>query len=175
MGQYATILRTYRGLVDVTDRVTSKERSWMMSAVHGIDTVPELYVRGQLFAAGLRYRLHVASLPGKPDIVLPRRKTVVFVNGCFWHGHACARGRRPVSNTTFWNAKLDANIRRDRRNQAALRAAGWRCVVVWQCRWHCRIPRRVPPHGCPWRRVNGAGSGGKSAEDCRHFLGQRGC
>ena len=117
----------------MTDRATPEERSRMMSAVRGSNTAPELYVRRRLFAAGFRYRLHVAALPGRPDIVLPRRKTAVFVHGCFWHGHSCSRGKRPESNTEFWNAKIDGNIRRDRRNRAALRAAGWRCVVVWQC------------------------------------------
>jgi DNA mismatch endonuclease, patch repair protein len=105
----------------------------MMSAVRVANTAPELLVRAALFAAGFRYRLNVAHLPGRPDIVLPRYKTVVFVHGCFWHGHHCARGKRPASNAAFWNAKLDGNILRDRRAKAALKAAGWRCVVVWQC------------------------------------------
>lgn len=117
----------------MTDGVMRAARSKMMAAVRGKDTVPELYVRKQLFAAGFRFRLHVANLPGKPDLVLPRYKTVVFVHGCFWHGHSCARGKRPMTNTSFWNAKLDANIRRDRKNHAALRAAGWRPIVIWQC------------------------------------------
>jgi DNA mismatch endonuclease, patch repair protein len=115
------------------DRVTPSDRSRMMAAVGCKDTAPERYLRKLLFAAGFRFRLHVAGLPGKPDIVLPRHKTVVFVHGCFWHGHSCARGKRPGSNTDFWNTKLDANIRRDRRNRAALKAAGWRSIVIWQC------------------------------------------
>jgi DNA mismatch endonuclease (patch repair protein) len=117
----------------MTDRVTQAQRSRTMAAVRGADTAPEMYVRKQLFAAGFRYRLHVAGLPGRPDIVLPRWKLAVFVHGCFWHGHSCARGKRPMTNTAFWNAKLDANIRRDRRNRAALKAAGWRSIVIWQC------------------------------------------
>lgn len=87
----------------------------MMAAVRRADTAPELYVRRELFAAGFRYRLNARKLPGRPDIVLPRYKTVVFVHGCFWHGHACARGKRPQSNAEFWNAKIDGNMRRDRR------------------------------------------------------------
>ena len=106
----------------------------MMAAVRRADTAPELYVRRELFAAGFRYRLNARKLPGRPDIVLPRYKTVVFVHGCFWHGHACARGKRPQSNAEFWNAKIDGNMRRDRRSRTALKSAGWRCIVVWQCR-----------------------------------------
>lgn len=118
----------------------------MMAAVRGTDTAPELYVRRALFAAGFRFRLHVAGLPGRPDIVLPRYRLAVFVHGCFWHGHSCARGKRPASNTTFWNAKLDANIRRDKRDRAALKSAGWRSVVIWQCeleRASSRLVRRL--------------------------------
>lgn len=105
-----------------------------MAAVHGADTKPELYVRRKLFAAGFRFRLHVTGLAGKPDIVLPRFRLAVFVHGCFWHGHSCSRGKRPTSNVEFWKAKIDGNVRRDRKNRAALKAAGWSSVVVWQCR-----------------------------------------
>jgi DNA mismatch endonuclease, patch repair protein len=105
----------------------------MMAAVHGADTGPELYVRRALFAAGFRFRLHVAGLPGRPDIVLPRYRLAVFVHGCFWHCHSCTRGQRPTSSTTFWNVKLDANIQRDRRARSAIKSAGWRSVVIWQC------------------------------------------
>ncbi len=105
----------------------------MMAAVRTADTAPELYVRRELFAAGFRFRLHVSGLPGRPDIVLPRYRLAVFVHGCFWHGHACARGKRPASNIAFWNAKIDANTRRDKRDRADLKSAGWRSVVIWQC------------------------------------------
>lgn len=115
------------------DRVTPPERSKMMAAVRGTNTAPELYVRKQLFAAGFRFRLHVACLPGKPDIVLPRFKIAIFVHGCFWHGHSCVRGKRPATNKAFWSAKIDGNMRRDRRNRVALKAAGWRSIVIWQC------------------------------------------
>lgn len=106
----------------------------MMAAVRGTDTAQEIYVRKKLFAAGHRFRLHAKNLPGRPDIVLPRYKTAVFVHGCFWHGHTCRRGKRPESNRLFWDNKIDGNIRRDHRNRAALSAVGWRCVVIWQCR-----------------------------------------
>ena len=117
----------------MTDRVSKEDRSRMMAAVRGKNTAPELYVRHRLFAAGFRYRLHVSAMPGRPDLILPRYRTVVFVHGCFWHGHTCARGNRPDNNAEFWNAKLDGNLRRDRRNLEALEAAGWRCIVLWQC------------------------------------------
>jgi len=118
----------------MSDRVSSEQRSQMMAAVRGVNTLPELYVRRQLFAAGFRYRIHAKNLVGKPDIVLPRFRFVVFVYGCFWHGHCCSRGRRPSSNMEFWNAKIDGNIQRDRRTRAALRIAGWSTAVIWECR-----------------------------------------
>ena len=104
-----------------------------MAAVRGKNTTPERTVRGALFAAGYRYRLHRRDLPGAPDIVLSRFRTAVFVHGCFWHGHDCPRGRRPSSNTEFWNRKLEGNVERDLQNQTALRNAGWRVEVIWQC------------------------------------------
>jgi DNA mismatch endonuclease (patch repair protein) len=123
------------GIIDVkpVDLVPSATRSRMMAAVKSHDTGPERAVRSALFAAGYRYRLHRRDLSGSPDIVLSRFRTAIFVHGCFWHGHDCPRGRRPASNTAFWNAKLDGNIARDRRSQAALRDAGWHVEVIWQC------------------------------------------
>jgi DNA mismatch endonuclease (patch repair protein) len=117
----------------MTDKVTPAARSKMMAAVRGRDTGPERKVRSALFTAGYRYRLHRRDLPGAPDIVLPRFRVAVFVHGCFWHGHDCARGRRPASNLEFWNRKLDSNIARDAQNHAGLRAAGWNVEVIWQC------------------------------------------
>lgn len=117
----------------MADRVGPAKRSEMMAAVRGKDTRPERAVRSALFHAGYRYRLHRRDLPGSPDIVLPRYRLVVFVHGCFWHGHDCPRGRRPASNVEFWNTKLDRNIERDRAARAALEAAGWSVVTVWEC------------------------------------------
>ena len=106
----------------------------MMAAVKGRNTGPEKLVRSMLFRQGFRYRLHRRDLPGNPDIVLPRYRKIVFVHGCFWHGHGCRKGRqRPQTRPEFWNAKLDGNIARDRSNQAALTAMGWNVFTVWTC------------------------------------------
>jgi DNA mismatch endonuclease (patch repair protein) len=105
-----------------------------MSRVRGKDTRPELVVRRMLHREGFRYRLHVRELPGRPDVVLPRHRAVVEVRGCFWHGHPdCPRAAAPSSNVEFWEPKLAANVARDARNEAALREAGWRVIVVWEC------------------------------------------
>ncbi len=105
-----------------------------MRAVKGKDTKPEVALRKALFALGLRYRINVKNLPGKPDIVFPKHKTVIFVHGCFWHGHACKRGRRaPKQNAEYWSAKIARNRVRDKKNAAALKKLGWRVITVWEC------------------------------------------
>jgi DNA mismatch endonuclease (patch repair protein) len=105
-----------------------------MSAVSGGDTKPELIVRRLVHGMGFRYRLHVAGLPGKPDMVLSRHRKVIFIHGCFWHGHeGCKRAGRPASNIEFWNAKIDKNLERDRRSPAELERLGWKILVVWEC------------------------------------------
>lgn len=109
------------------------DRSEMMRRVRGRDTSPELFVRSALHRRGLRFRIHRRDLPGRPDIVLPGLRVVVFVHGCFWHGHDCPRGRPPASNREFWLPKLQANRRRDDAAEKALRLAGWRVETVWQC------------------------------------------
>jgi DNA mismatch endonuclease, patch repair protein len=102
--------------------------------VKGKDTKPELFVRSLLHTMGYRFRLHRNDLPGKPDITLPRHKKVIFVHGCFWHGHNdCRRSKRPATNEKFWNEKLDKNIERDERNIEALKDLGWDILVVWTC------------------------------------------
>ena len=119
----------------MADKVSRQVRSKIMAAVKSRNTIPEKLVRSKLFKAGFRFRLHRAGLPGTPDIVLPRYKTVVFVNGCFWHGHSCSKGRNlPKTRTKFWRTKLDGNILRDRQNQNVLRTDGWKVFVVWTCR-----------------------------------------
>lgn len=105
-----------------------------MGRVQSRDTTPELTVRRALHALGYRYTLHGGKLPGKPDLVFPARRLAVFVHGCWWHGHDCARGARvPKSNVAYWRAKIARNVARDRRTLAELRKAGWRAVVVWEC------------------------------------------
>lgn len=115
------------------DIVDSQKRSEMMSGIGSVDTDPELKVRKILHRLGFRYRLHVKSLPGKPDIVLPRHKAVIHVHGCFWHRHLCYLFKWPSSRPGFWENKLNNNSERDRRNQNRLRQAGWKSLVVWEC------------------------------------------
>jgi len=116
------------------DIVPPHIRSRMMASIRGANTGPERLVRSLLHAAGFRFRLHLSGLPGRPDIVLPKHNLAVFVHGCFWHRHAgCRFAYRPESNAAFWNAKLNANRFRDRRNLRALRKLGWRTLVVWEC------------------------------------------
>jgi DNA mismatch endonuclease (patch repair protein) len=118
----------------VTDTFTRQRRSEIMGRIRSTDTVPERTVRSLLHRAGFRFRLHSKTLPGKPDIVLPRYNTVVFVHGCLWHGHEnCRRGRRPKSNTDYWNRKIDRNLTRDAANAEILKSLGWKRIVVWEC------------------------------------------
>src|SRR5690348_8362966 len=116
-------------MIDVVDRAT---RSRMMSGIRGRDTKPELIVRSYLHRAGLRFRLH-ANLPGKPDLVFPKYRTVVFVHGCFWHRHAdCRYATVPATNRVFWRKKFSANVRRDEKVTEALQGLGWRVIVAWE-------------------------------------------
>jgi DNA mismatch endonuclease, patch repair protein len=118
----------------VTDVYSAEKRSSVMRQVKGRNTSPELKVRKALTALGARYRLHRADLPGKPDIVLPGRKLALFVHGCFWHGHDCARGARvPKQNRDYWVGKVDRNRARDAKSCEALAALGWRVETVWEC------------------------------------------
>jgi DNA mismatch endonuclease (patch repair protein) len=118
-------------MADIVDAAT---RSRMMSGIRGKDTQPELRVRRYLHARGFRFRLHAKDLPGKPDLVLPKYRTVIFVHGCFWHQHSgCPDAVMPKSNRAFWKAKLEGNLRRDVDNIAALRRDGWTCLVIWEC------------------------------------------
>jgi DNA mismatch endonuclease (patch repair protein) len=105
-----------------------------MRAVRSKNTKPEVVVRRTAHALGYRFRLHRKDLPGKPDLVFPGRRAVVFVHGCFWHGHDCAKGKkRPAINMEFWNSKLDSNQVRDEKNVAQLKSAGWRVLIIWEC------------------------------------------
>lgn len=117
--------------MDVHDKQT---RSYNMSRIKGRDTKPEDYVRKSLFAHGYRYRKNDKRLPGTPDIVLPKYKTVIFVNGCFWHKHeGCRYFVWPKNNEDFWREKINRNVQRDRNVIASLEKLGWRIVVIWEC------------------------------------------
>ena len=117
----------------MADTRTPAQRSAIMRAVGRKDTSPELVVRRLLHAAGFRFRLHRRDLPGTPDLVFPGRRKVIFVHGCFWHGHGCAKGRLPKSRPEYWRPKIEANRERDARKEGELRALGWGVETVWQC------------------------------------------
>jgi DNA mismatch endonuclease, patch repair protein len=118
----------------MVDLLSRAHRSWNMSRIRSRDTAPEVFVRSMLHNMGLRFRLHSKSLPGRPDVVLPRWQSVIFVHGCFWHRHeGCRYAYTPKSRIGFWLRKFDENTRRDRRQRAALQQAGWRVIVVWEC------------------------------------------
>lgn len=116
------------------DRLTKEHRSWNMSRIRGRDTTPERLVRSVLHRLGYRFRLHARKLPGRPDIVLAKHKTVIFVHGCFWHRHrGCRNCTTPTSNRAFWIEKLEGNAARDKVHERALRRLGWRSLVIWEC------------------------------------------
>lgn len=132
------------------DVFSKEKRSEVMRAVKSASTRPEIALRQALFRLGLRYRLHDRRLPGSPDIVLAKHRTAIMVNGCFWHGHDCARGsRRPKTNSRYWREKIARNQARDKKNAAALRRQGWRVLIVWECRLKdadrvaARLQRRI--------------------------------
>ncbi|RYD85442.1 MAG: DNA mismatch endonuclease Vsr [Verrucomicrobiaceae bacterium] len=117
----------------MTDTRSPEQRRRIMQSVKTEDTGPELAIRRALHAAGFRFRLHRRDLPGSPDIVLPGRRKAIFVHGCFWHGHDCAKGKLPKSKPEYWGPKIAANRARDARNLRELKALGWRTLTVWQC------------------------------------------
>jgi len=131
------------------DRLSRERRSWNMSRIRGRHTAPEKLVRSALHRSGYRFRLHSKQLPGRPDVVLPKYRTVVFVHGCFWHRHeGCRYAYTPKSRVAFWSAKFEGNVERDRRNVRALRKLGWKVVTVWECeadrpeKWLSRLAAR---------------------------------
>lgn len=118
----------------MTDVFTPQKRSSVMRRVKGSDTAPEMKVRRLLRRMGVGYRLHRKDLPGKPDVVMAGRRLAIFVHGCFWHGHDCARGARvPKANRDYWQAKVGRNRARDGEHRAALKARGWRVLTLWEC------------------------------------------
>jgi DNA mismatch endonuclease, patch repair protein len=124
----------YRSGLSMADVHTPAQRSYNMSRIKGGDTAPEIRVRRLLHSMGLRYRLHVGKLPGKPDLVFPRARAVLFVHGCFWHMHRCRWGKpAPATNREFWAVKRRSNAERDKRNRAALKRDGWRVFEIWEC------------------------------------------
>ncbi len=123
----------------MADNKSPEERTLNMSRIRSANTKPEEKVRKYLFSKGFRYRKNDRRLPGKPDIVLPKYKAVVFVNGCFWHMHGCSRSRLPKSNLEYWQPKIQRNINRDKSNYNQLEKEGWRVFIVWECELKKRI------------------------------------
>ncbi|MEO9904317.1 MULTISPECIES: very short patch repair endonuclease [Alphaproteobacteria] len=137
-------------MADIVDKAT---RSRMMSGIKGKDTKPEMIVRRALHKAGFRYRLHVKDLPGKPDIVLPKYKTVIFVHGCFWHKHDCKYFKWPKTRPDFWKEKIEANVRRDRASSKQLENTGWNVLTIWECELRKEnhldtLGKLIPKIGC---------------------------
>ncbi len=124
----------------MTDIFPASKRSEIMSRVKGKETTPEIIVRKYLFSRGLRYRKNVKTLPGTPDIVLPKYKTVVLVNGCFWHGHKdCKPAHLPATNLDYWERKIADNVERDERKRQELEKLGYKVLVVWQCQLKTKV------------------------------------
>lgn len=117
----------------MADKITSTQRSKMMSAVKGKNTKPEIVIRKILYSAGYRYRLHVKNVSGNPDIVIKKLKTAIFINGCFWHGHDCHLFTIPKTRSDFWKQKIDSNTKRDKGNLEKLLNDGWKIIIVWGC------------------------------------------
>ena len=117
----------------MADRVSNQTRSFIMSRIRSKDTLPELAVRKYLFSLGYRYRLHLRTLPGSPDIVLPKYRTAIQVRGCFWHSHSCMKGKVPENNRKYWQKKLSRNRERDKDNDTRLKKIGWDVVTLWEC------------------------------------------
>ncbi len=117
----------------MTDIYTPGERSNIMSKISNFDTKPEIIVRKFLFSKGFRYRKNVSNLPGKPDIVLPKYKTIIFIHGCFWHNHNCKAGKLPETRKEFWTKKISDNRIRDEKNRGDLEKLGWKVLTVWEC------------------------------------------
>lgn len=134
MGSYGRCYYQNNHVNIMTDIFTKRKRSFIMSRIRGEDTAPEILVRKFLFANGLRFRLYDHNLPGKPDIVLPKYRTVIFVNGCFWHGHRnCSHFKLPKTRTAWWKAKIERNRQHDLENHRLLKKMGYQVLVLWEC------------------------------------------
>ncbi|MGH2361831.1 MAG: very short patch repair endonuclease [bacterium] len=146
----------------MADVVTPQVRSRMMAGIRGKNTRPEVSVRLAVFERGLRYRIHDAKLPGKPDLVFAKHRAAVFIHGCFWHGHQCVLFKWPKTNAVFWRKKILGNRRTDRRARAALDRLGWRSLVVWECA--LKGPSRRPLSDVVDGTVNWVACGRRNAE-----------
>jgi DNA mismatch endonuclease, patch repair protein len=128
----------------MVDKISREHRSRVMASVHSFNTTPEMAVRSLLHRMGFRFRVHRKDLPGRPDICLPKYRKVIFVHGCFWHGHTCVHGsRRPTNNREYWDTKLDGNIRRDADAVRALRKQGWKTLILWECELKSQLEARL--------------------------------
>lgn len=145
-------------MADIVDKAT---RSRMMSGIQGKNTKPEIIVRKGLHARGFRYRLHCPKLPGKPDIVLPKYRAIILINGCFWHAHDCHLFKWPSTRKEFWEAKILSNKKRDNENVKLYTDAGWRTLVIWECalKGKSRLPVQsvfdLIVHWIVYEKVNG--------------------
>lgn len=149
----------------MSDVMTSEQRSRCMAAIKGKDTKPEMIVRKYLFSRGLRFRVQVKKLPGTPDIVLPKYKIVVFVNGCFWHGHeGCKYFRLPKSNVEFWREKIERNIERDKESMKALFDLEWKVIRVWECELRNKANREAILNKI-YNSITTSGNSGYSLEE----------
>ena len=117
----------------MTDKISKEKRSWNMSRIKGQNTSIEIKVRKRLFKDGFRYRINVKSLPGKPDIVLPQYRTVIFIHGCYWHRHTCKEFHVPKTNPQFWEEKFNRNVYNDQKHASELESLGWKVITVWEC------------------------------------------
>ncbi len=122
-----------RRRTSLPDPLTAEQRQLCMSRIRGVNTRPEMVIRRGLHALGLRYRLHDRRIPGTPDLVFPGMRGLIFVHGCFWHGHDCPQFRLPRTRTQFWTAKIDRNRERDENVYAEIRSQGWRILTIWEC------------------------------------------
>ena len=127
-----------------TDVLTPEQRRLVMSRIRCKDTKPEMLMRHGLHGHGLRFRLHGAGIPGRPDMVFPKYRAVVLVHGCFWHGHGCSLFKWPKTRAAFWKTKINRNKERDREVRVALNAAGWRAIVVWECALRGKYRKALP-------------------------------
>lgn len=124
----------YERIIKLVDRISKEKRSWIMSRIRSNNTSPEVIVRSFLHASGLRFRIHRKDLPGNPDIVLSRIRTVIFIHGCFWHQCTlCRAGKIPKTNLSYWLPKLQRNTERDQKNIIALQSEGWNVIIIWAC------------------------------------------